>query len=82
MPFDAHMMVERPGDIVMTLKLSMSMTEWEELREQLAGGHPAWKLSAAISDMLAAARKIYFAAEIALGPENIKKGPADAKHPY
>ena len=69
MPFDAHMMVERPGDIVMTLKLSMNMTEWEELREQLTRGHCSLQLSAAISNMLAAAHKIYFAAETAAGPK-------------
>ena len=59
----ARMMVERPDEIEMTLKLTMSMKEWDELREQLKLSHPSSELVRAINVMLSNARKVYFAPE-------------------
>lgn len=57
----ARMMVEKPEELEMTLKLTMPMKDWESLRDQLTRAYPSWKLSGAITEMLARARKIYFA---------------------
>ena len=37
----ARMMVEKPDEIEMTLKLTMTAKEWDELRVQLETGYPA-----------------------------------------
>lgn len=60
----ARMMVEEPEKMEMTLKLTMNMKEWDDLRNQLNTAYPSWKLSMAITEMLVNARKIYFAKEI------------------
>ena len=60
----ARMMVERPDDIEMTLKLTMPMSDWDKLRDQLNQSYPGWRLSAAINQMMASARKVHRADEV------------------
>lgn len=67
MTFKARMMVENPGEIDMTLKLTMSIAEWEKLRDQLGRDHPSWRLTAAITDMMSAAKKVYYASDEPVG---------------
>ena len=56
----ARMMVEQPDNIDMTLKLTMSIKEWCELRDQLNSGYPSWRLSSAITSMLVDARQVFY----------------------
>lgn len=72
MTIRARMKVEKPEELVMTLTLTMSMKEWEDLRGQLGQGYPTWRLTSAINNMLSAARKIYFAPDMdAFGEERV-----------
>lgn len=57
----AKIIVERPEDIEMTLKLTMPISEWDRLRGQLSLGYPAWKLTSAINEMILRARATYYA---------------------
>lgn len=56
----SHYKIENPENIEATIVITMSVGEWEKLREQLDNEWPAWKLSSAIRQMLLDARaKIY-----------------------
>lgn len=55
-----HLMVENPGEVEMTMKITMKVRDWEKLREQLANDWPAWDLSRNITDLLGQARKIFY----------------------
>ena len=56
----SRMMIERPGEVEVTLKLTMPAKEWENLREQLVSAYPSWTLAQAITDMLVQVRKIIY----------------------
>lgn len=60
MAFDARFMIENPGEIVATMKIRMTVKEWEELREQLDRKWPSSVLSGAIADLLAQSRKVLY----------------------
>lgn len=65
MSIDVQMSCEKPGDIRYTLKITMSATDWEKLRDQIDAGdrkwsYPAGDLRIHITDLLAQARKIYW----------------------
>ena len=57
----ARFMIESPDEINATMKITMTVKEWTELRDQLDNKWPSWKLSSAISDVLSQARKVYYA---------------------
>lgn len=57
----ARFMVESPDAIEATMKITMSVKDWTDLRDQLAQKWPSSRLSSAITDLLAQARKVYYA---------------------
>ena len=48
----ARLLIENPNDVEGTVKLTMKMSEWEALREQLQNAWPSSQLSYAITDLL------------------------------
>lgn len=57
----ARFMAESPDEIVMTMKLTMSLKQWSDLRDQLESKWPAIDLSRKISDLLTQGRKVFYA---------------------
>jgi len=57
----ARFMIEAPDKIEATMKITMTIKEWTELRDQLANQWPSWELSRNITDLITQARKIYYA---------------------
>ena len=53
-------MMENPDEIEATLKITMSLKKWGNLRDQLSNTYPSWELSAAIADLLGQAREIFY----------------------
>lgn len=62
----ARFLIENPGEIKATMKITMTVKEWEELRDQLANKWPSSRLSQAITQVLCEARKVYYADQDAL----------------
>lgn len=60
----ARFMIEEPGEIQATMKITMAVKEWEELRDQLAQKWPSSRLHSAITSVIIEARKVYYAPEI------------------
>ena len=56
-------MIDEPAKIECTMKLTMTLQEWQELREQLASKWPACELSRLITDLLTQARRVYYPTE-------------------
>ncbi len=56
----ARFLIENPDDITCTMKLTMTVKEWTELRDQLTEQWPSWDLSRAITSVISQARKIYY----------------------
>jgi len=52
---------ENPDEVQCTLKITMSMKEWCDLRDQLATKWPSARLSSHITDILSKARAVYYA---------------------
>lgn len=52
---------ENPETIVYSMTITMTAKEWENLREQLQAKWPSSRLSSSITDLLAQARRIYWA---------------------
>lgn len=59
----ARFMIENPQEIEATLKITMTVKEWEELRDQLQGKWPSSRLNAAITSVLTDARRVVYAPE-------------------
>ena len=57
----ARFFIESPDEIEATMKITMSVKEWTELRDQLEQKWPSCRLSSAITNVLIAARKVYYA---------------------
>ena len=57
----ARFMIESPDNIQATMKITMTVEEWTELRDQLAQKWPSSRLSNAITSVLVEARKVYYA---------------------
>jgi len=57
----ARYMIENPQSIEATIKLTMTVKEWEELRDQLATKWPSARLSVAITNLLCDARRVIYA---------------------
>jgi hypothetical protein len=58
---EARFMIENPDEVKCTIKLTMTVKEWTELRDQLANKCPSWDLSRIITNLLSQARKVYYA---------------------
>lgn len=56
-------MIESPQDIEATMKITMPVKEWEDLRDQLAEKWPSSRLSIAITSLLCDARRVIYAPE-------------------
>ena len=56
----ARFMFENPSDIEATMKITMSIKEWENLRDQLAERWPSARLSMCITSLLSEARKVAY----------------------
>ena len=59
----ARFMIESPDSIEATMKITMSVKEWGELRDQLGTVWPSSRLGSAINQVLSQARKVYYAEE-------------------
>lgn len=59
----ARFLIENPGAIEATMKITMTVKEWEELRDQLASKWPSSRLSQAITSVLIDARRVVYADE-------------------
>lgn len=57
----ARFMIEHPEEIEATMKITMTVKEWGELRDQLAQKWPSSRLFSAITNVLSEARKVYYA---------------------
>ena len=56
----ARMSLTEPREIEASLTITMKVKEWEQLRDQLNGSWPSWKLSAHITDLLSQVRRIVY----------------------
>ena len=56
----SRFMVEKPDDIEMTMKITMSIKDWTDLRDQLEQKYPSWRLSGMITNLLSQARKVFY----------------------
>lgn len=56
----ARFMIEEPAKIEATMKITMSVKNWEELRDQLEMKWPSSELSGKITDLLVQARKVFY----------------------
>lgn len=72
---NARFKMENPKAAEYTLTLTMTAKEWEELRDQLAEKWPSSRLSSVISDLLAQARRIFWAE-----PVSTSLGTGDTDH--
>ena len=59
----ARFMIEDPQGIEATMKITMTVKEWEDLRDQLAKAWPSSRLSNAITSVLTDARRVVYAPE-------------------
>ena len=57
----ARFFIEAPDEIEATMKITMSVKEWTELRDQLAREWPSCRFGDAITSVLSQARKVYYA---------------------
>ena len=62
----ARFMIENPQEIECTMKLTMNVKEWEDLRDQLNTTWPSSRLSQAITEILSEVRKVYYAKDVEL----------------
>ena len=56
----ARMLVENPENVEVTLKLTLTIKEWGEIRDQLITAYPSWCLSSVIINVLSAIRKVHY----------------------
>lgn len=59
----ARYMIESPQEIEATMKITMTVKEWEDLRDQLENKWPSSRLSSAITSVLMDARRVVYATE-------------------
>ncbi len=56
-------MIENPSAIEATVEITMPIREWIDFRDQLSKDYPSWRLSVAITDLIAQAEKVFFTQE-------------------
>ena len=61
---EARFMIEKPQEVQCTMKITMSVAEWENLRDQLDTHWPSGRMNQAITQILTEVRKVYYAPEI------------------
>lgn len=59
----ARFMLECPENAEATMKITMTVKEWEEFRDQLQNKWPSSRLSSAVTAMLSEARRVVYAPE-------------------
>lgn len=59
----ARLMIENPDEVEATIKLTMSLKQWDELRSQLDNKFPSLRLSMVITDLLSQGRRVFYAAD-------------------
>lgn len=59
----ARFMLESPETMEATMKITMTVKEWEDFRDQLDNKWPSSRFSSAITSMLADARRVVYAPE-------------------
>ncbi len=57
---DGRFMMENPEKLMATMKITASVKEWEELRDQLTRDWPSWQFSNLITDLITQARKVIY----------------------
>jgi hypothetical protein len=57
----ARFMIENPDEMEATIKITMPVKEWIELRDQLAEKWLSSRLSMAITSVVNEARQVYYA---------------------
>lgn len=60
---EANFRVEEPKKIQATMEITMSIEEWEKLKNQLKHDYPAWDLSQNINNLITQARKVFYPIE-------------------
>ena len=56
----AKLKLENPDDMIATIKLTMTIREWRELKDQLPDKYPSWKLGSIIFDVIDKAEKTFY----------------------
>jgi hypothetical protein len=59
----ARFLIESPNEIEATMKITMTVKEWTELRDQLQQKWPSSQFCMAITSVITQARKTYYAPE-------------------
>ncbi|GAG22865.1 unnamed protein product [marine sediment metagenome] len=55
--------IQKPGEVIATVTISMKVKEWEELKEQLEQKWPSSDLSSLITDLVWQAKKTFYKSE-------------------
>lgn len=63
MSVSTRMMVEDPDRVQVTIKITMSIKEWTDLRDQLSKEWPSSNLSYQITDVVGKMRRVVYAEE-------------------
>jgi hypothetical protein len=63
MSISTRMMIENPDGVQVTIKMTMSIKEWTDLRDQLANKWPSSNLSSHITSVVGQMRKVVYAEE-------------------
>jgi len=56
-------MMEKPEEMTATVKLTATVKEWEELRDQLTNKWPSSDLSRILTEIIGQARKVIYPTE-------------------
>ncbi len=52
--------IDKPEKVQATMSITMTIEEWEKLRDQLTQSFPSWWLGEAIRDILVKAKEVFF----------------------
>ena len=55
--------MDNPGKMDCTLRITMSLADWQSLGKQLPGEYPSWKIASAITDLVIKAGESFYAKE-------------------
>lgn len=54
---------KNPDEIDYTMKITMPMSQWRDLKAQLGNDYPAWGLSSKITDLIIEAETLFYSKE-------------------
>jgi hypothetical protein len=57
------MRIEKPGLVEVSLTITMPLTDWQRLREQLSNDYPSWGLAQEIGDVVSQLERKVFKLE-------------------